>query len=467
MLRGKRRALGIALDERALRVAEIRVSGAGRVLARSAELAMGDGVSLADPPALGAALKALLRENGIAARKAAIGVPLRWLLVLERTFPATDDETFLRMARLESERAFAGSGQDMAVTCSDHTDAQGRRCGLIVAMARDRLDALVEVAKAAKVTVLAVTPTVLALASAAKASAGESWTVYAQQDYAELVRRREGSFSAIRSVPLAAGSDRGAGLAEGMRQVMALQPYEQSASGAAELHVWDGAGQGAGEFGSLGERLGLAAADVPGLASLNVTADAEAEGCYAAAAAVAIVGQANGRGLIDLLHSRLVRRAKRAVGRMGLWAAALVATAGAVGLSVADTWRQDRRDAGELKVQLARLAPDVDAARSTIKQVVLARGWFDRRPHFLDCLRQITLAFPEEGSTWATSIGMREDMRAVISGKSADEGSVLAVRDRLAGSSAFSDVRLLYLRETGGARNDLSFAIQLQFVGRE
>jgi len=59
---------------------------------------------------------------------------------------------------------------------------------------------------------------------------------------------------------------------------------------------------------------------------------------------------------------------------------------------------------------------------------------------------------------------VREDLRAVVSGKSRDEKTVLEVLDRLKQSKALADVKLLHLREAGGSSREVSFAIRFTFV---
>ena len=71
---GSRHILGIAIDDRCLLIAEVAVGGRRHTLRRAAEFAFPDGTSLQEPAVLGRALKAFLREQHFAARRAVLGL---------------------------------------------------------------------------------------------------------------------------------------------------------------------------------------------------------------------------------------------------------------------------------------------------------------------------------------------------------------------------------------------------------
>lgn len=95
------------------------------------------------------------------------------------------------------------------------------------------------------------------------------------------------------------------------------------------------------------------------------------------------------------------------------------------------------------------------------------RGWYDRRPPFLDCLRALTLAFPQDGRIWTSSLALQDNMKCVVSGKATDDGLALQLRDTLEKSPQFKEVKLLYVRGGQGTDQTFSFAISFTFVGSE
>ena len=130
-------------------------------------------------------------------------------------------------------------------------------------------------------------------------------------------------------------------------------------------------------------------------------------------------------------------------------------------------WYSAQRDVADLAAQLKVVQPRFDAAKASVDRTVLARGWYDRRPKFLDGLREVTLAFPAEGRIWASSIAVGEDMHITLLGKATDHAAVTDLMDRLSKNPKFADVKSLYSREVGGGTTDVSFAISLTFARPE
>ena len=468
MPRRVRRILGLALDDRGLTAAEARVVGGRAVLIGSAALAAEGRLSLDDPLALGRALRDRLREARLSARRAVLGVPASWLLFREQTFPPSDESTFVQMVRLTAEQMSTDSGRDLSCAYQANAGADGGRRVMIVAIERGRLQALARLAKAAGLDIAAVTPTILALGAVAPKGEDAEWTVYAAPGYAEAVRGDAAGPSVVRRFSLDGADEAGSraqSLANGLRQSIALLPRDDEGAPTGGIHVWDDAGLGDDGLWRLHERLGVAVTFAEEPASLSP--DAEEGRASAAAVGLALAGLTRGGAALDLSRSRLTRREGPAVGRTALLAGLALVVLAALGLSLGQDWRREQEALGGLRARLAELAPDIGTAEDVVSKIGLVREWHDRRPPFLDCLRRITLAFPEQGDIWATSIGLREDLRAVISGKALNEEAVLRLRERLAGSPAFRDVRLLHLRQAGGGRGELSFAIQLKYAGSE
>ena len=118
-----------------------------------------------------------------------------------------------------------------------------------------------------------------------------------------------------------------------------------------------------------------------------------------------------------------------------------------------------------LEDRLETIAPSISEAEDIIDKTTLARGWYDREPRYLECLRELTLAFPAEGRIWTTSLSIQEDMQVIFSGKAVNKAAVLEVLDRLKANPRFSQIRPLYLRESGKEQREIAFAISLNYVG--
>ena len=127
-------------------------------------------------------------------------------------------------------------------------------------------------------------------------------------------------------------------------------------------------------------------------------------------------------------------------------------------------WHRDTVEAAALETRLNAMAGDLTEARATIDKVTFARPWYDQRPSYLDCMRELTLAFPQEGRIWTTSLAIQEDMRVVFSGKAVSESAVLDVLDRLKANANLTDVKPLYLRQAGRSGREVAFAMSFTFA---
>jgi hypothetical protein len=239
-----------------------------------------------------------------------------------------------------------------------------------------------------------------------------------------------------------------------------------------KLFVWDAASLGPEGVQILSEHLSPKIEVVDGGAAVSVIEQSahssEMErGQFAAAAALGMAGARREMLAVDFLHSHISPKKSKVPGRSTVWAAAVGIVFILCGLFLFWDWQQDKEEVATLKMRLERMGEDIDAAQSIVQKVSLARSWYSGRPKVLDCLRELTLAFPTEGRIWVTSLAMREDMRGIISGKSVDEKSVLEVLDTLKGNEVFSDVLMLYMRDTGRSSQEVSFAINFTFVDRE
>jgi hypothetical protein len=256
-------------------------------------------------------------------------------------------------------------------------------------------------------------------------------------------------------------------LADELRRVIALLPGAQPEL-TLELLIWNTCGLSAGSLRTLGERLPLAARICRYPSDLGIAeGPAAPAGEFSAAAALALAGLQKQRLAVDFLHSRLVSRKRIALKGKVAWAAGMAAAVLIAGFFLLLDWQREHQEIEDLKGQLEIMQASVATAKDVVDKTGFARGWYDRRPGFLDCLRELTLAFPVEGRIWATSLAMGENMRVLLSGKATDEGAVLEVLDRLKGSPRFSDVKPLYIREVGGETKDVSFAISFRFVKAE
>ena len=96
-------------------------------------------------------------------------------------------------------------------------------------------------------------------------------------------------------------------------------------------------------------------------------------------------------------------------------------------------------------------------------RVSYAGSWVSREPRFLDCLRELTTAFPEEPRVWATSLALNENGTGLLVGKTTSESSFYEVLDKIKENKAFSDVKMIHIRDAGRDSREKEFAVNFKF----
>jgi len=463
---GKRRSVGLALGERRIVAAEVRAARGRHEVVRVAELAFPEHVTWDNPAAVGGCLGRFLHEQRLP-RTGTIGIPARWLMAVTREVPPAGPRVLAGILRMEAERAFLVDSNEMVCDWASAPPEGKAGKALLVATTSGRLRAVVDAARAARFKARAVTSTAAALALAGAADS-DGLTALITPDGIETAFTRHGRLTDIRHAPLAGSGTASDAVAAALRLAIGSR-LARGEDGVDQIALWDGVGlSGAREAcAGLGADLNVAP-ELPlaGLAEAACGAGVP-NGRAASAAALAAAGLEPGLAPFDLLHSRLALRPTRHWVRWAAWAGFLL-LAFAVGGSALVMDRSERkREIAAMQTRLDQMAPSIAEAERIVECVKQARGWYDRRPPFLDCLVALTGAFPESGDIWATSLAVRDDMRGVLSGKATDEQAVLEVLDALQQSGAFAEVKLLYIQETRGAGGESSFDISFAHVAAE
>ncbi len=464
---GKRRSLGLALGERRIVAAEVRSARGRHEVVRVAELAFPEGVTWDDPVAVGGCLGRFLREQRLP-RAGTIGIPARWLMTVTREVPPAGPRVLAGILRMEAERAFSlDSGQMVCDWAAAPAEGKAGKA-LLVATTSGRLSAVVDAARAARFKARAVTSTAAALALAGTADS-DGLTALITSDGIEIAFRRNGRLTDIRHAPLAGSGTASDAVAAALRLAIGSR-LASGQDGVGRVALWDGVGlSGSAREACAGLGVELDVAPELPLAGLPEAASGAGipDGRAASAAALAAAGLEPGLAPFDLLHSRLAVRPARHWARWTAWAGFLLLAFAVGGGALVMDRKERKREIAAMQARLDEMAPSIAEAERVVESVNQARGWYDRRPPFLDCLVALTRAFPERGDIWATSLAVRDDMRGVLAGKATDEQAVLGVLDALQQSGAFAEVKLLYIQETRGAGGESSFDISFAHVAAE
>lgn len=471
----KRKVLGVAVEENAVLAAEVQMTSDTLEITRSARFEFPQELSLQVPTPLGKALGQFLRESGFTAKRVVIGLPAKWLTSREKDVPPASEASLAGILRIQAERDFSAISGEVTLDCTPRSGFGKSQTLLLVAALRRRVDQVLAMAQAARLMPLSITSSVTAIAAAVPCPSSVSRLVlHLRPDAAELALQEGERFRTAIHLPFAAADAHAAAagtLADDVRRVWTLMPQGETGHTPRELLVWDGVGLNGDALRVLAGRLPLQLKIGDTLADMGISrgpfADQGAARRFAGAVALGIAGLQPERLVLDFLHSRLAPRRKSVLGKRAVWAAAVGAALGIAFVSMLLDWRAAQRELAVLGARLDGMREDIRAAESVVERVSFARGWYDKRPEFLECMRGLTLIFPLEGRIWTTSLALKDDMRGIVSGKSLDERPVLEVLDRLKASGDFADIKLLYMRQAGRDDREVAFAISFRFTGRK
>jgi hypothetical protein len=445
---GSGNILGIAISDRTITCAEISANGQNKSVRKTATFTLPADLTLDKPAAVGQALAVFLRSNGFSASKAVVGVPAKWLIAAEKEVPPASSEQVRGILRLAAERLSSESGE--LVFDFAGAEAKGGKV-LLVAMLRKQYEKIEQAAEAAGFSIIAITPTSLAVASTASAADRNSPMLMVSHNGAEFVLSSGGVPRMLRHVPLAQFNGDGPPLntlgAE-LRRTVAL------GSTASDLVLWDALGLSQERIDELADRSGLKV-------RAGVVANSPAE--FAQPVALAMAGTDRALLPLDFSHSRLAPPKQRKFDRRGVWGVGIgvAAVIGIIALYVDVNHKQGQLDA--MNKTLKDQAADVKSAQNMIDRVIYSRGYLSNRPALLDALREVTLAFRDEDPIWATSFTMKDSGKGQVMGKASDEATVLALADRMRKDSHFSDVNVLDVSESSARSRERTFSISFVF----
>lgn len=472
------KVLGLAIGERSLLAAEVLGGDQPRVR-RLGEFIYPQGLSLAKPQELGAALKVFLHEGQFTASRTMIGLPAQWLLVKSKQIPRTDPATTAGILRLQAESEFSSDLKDLSydyLPTQDHGDGQTQSI-LLIATPGQYIQGVTALCRAAGLNLRAVLPQGAALASAASEAGRNAWILHQHNDRAELSARSGGTVVALRAIR--SGISQPAFGGELRRALSSVrQDYAPH-----ELLIWRD--ETVSEPPALGQNVSLpqrqGKLDDLGVAvHLNGTATGGGTGQYAPAVALALSGLARGAGAMDFLHSRLAPPKTHRIPRWAFIAAAAVILLIAGVVVAWHDLQQQQTDLQTLQTRLDGMSSEVKAAQAFVAKVSLAQHWHGGQPQYLQCLRDLTLAMPADGQTYATNLIIRDpsadaaassasaassgppQLRGQLFGKTNGQEAVQGLIDRLKRTPAFTDVKL------GGTQNapkgsDVSFSINFTY----
>lgn len=454
--------LGIAIGERSLTVAEVVETRGKWEVRRCAAF---------DPPAdnPGDALNKFLRDQHFSASRVILGLPARWLVAREKEIPPSTPQQAADILRLQAERLFSSELKDLIFDYAGTPDPAAPGKVLLLAMPRQQLDRSVAMIEGAGLTVAGIMPSTLALVAARVPA--DNLLLNVGSEAVELAICSPSGPRLLRHLPIRTPdlvSSNGtrasavSALASEMRRAAA------TSSGGRSIILWNGAGLSAEETDTIARQAGADIQTNADLSQLGVSVLAEVHQCasaFAPAVALAVAG-ATHQLPVDFLHSKLAPVRQRRFGRRGVWATALGATLLIAFVMLAWDVHTRQSELDGLRSQLKVMGPNIKTAETTTQKITAARGWFNEgRPPTLEPLREVTLSLRDDEQIYITGFTIKDNRTGTLTGRSNDQKNPLVLLDRLKNNKNFSDVKLLDMRDAGGASREVTFSISFTYSG--
>jgi len=469
---GTQTLLGLAIDDLGVVAAEVSVRSGRPEIRRTASMAFDEKLSSDNAKELGRRLRQFLRDNHLSSKRAVVGIPTKWIVTKEIVAPPATPDALAGMLSIQAERAFSLNASDLIFDYCGRTSTSEKSEVLLVATQRRVVDQLKELTDAAGLQVRSITVSTLALGKhVPEGGPQQRYGLYNRPTYCEFWSQSNGRLRSVQHVPMASadGAAERAELLASTIQRLILLSSEQNQSSPHEITMYDASNLPSGIIDQLHKQLAPQITITNGGAGLLSNKTGSTDGGEnsqsIAAASLAITTLSAGRLSVDFLNPHIGLKEKRGRGRLTTWAAvaAAVLIVG-VGAVIAD-WHGKTADIAACSERLESISEDVAAAREMVDRISYATGWTSRKPEFLECVRQLTLAFPESPRVWATSLALSEQAEGSLVGKAVDEASFYEVLDKIKQNSVFSGVMVMHVRNAGGSSMEKEFAVTFKFRG--
>jgi hypothetical protein len=477
-----RTLLGLAIDEFGIAAAEIRTrpalhqSGTGpghTEVQRTGQWNFEQKLNLDNAKEAGQKLRQFLRENHFSSKQAIIGIPTKWIVAKEITVPPAGAESVAGVLNIQAERAFSLNAGELVFDYCGSTSSSERSKVLLLAARSQIVEQVKDLAAGAGLELRSMTVSALAFGKNLPDSNTEyRYGLYTQPTYCEFWTQFNGGPRSIQHIPLITANkttDERAELLASTIQRLILLSSQHDSSSSHYITAYDGCGRAGETIELLNERLKPRIVVTDGSAQLlsEVTDSSEYQEQDQSIAAVAVAMAAAGTDklLVDFLNPRFGLKKKTTRRPVTTWAGIIGAVCLLAIIIVLMNWRADSRDIATYKEQLALMSEDITTAKDVVDRITYAKSWTSQEPVFLNCLRELTLTFPEEPTIWATNLRLSEDAGASLVGKAVNEESFYEVLDKIKQNDAFFNVQMVHLRKAGRDLTEQEFAVNFEFRG--
>ena len=420
-----------------------------------------------DPELVGREILNQLETAGIRERHCAVAIPLKWALTAQTTLPPLTETDVPSFLNVEAERMFPCDVATLRIVTSRYTAPSGEQHATFIGLPTSQLERLAQVLRAARLKPLNFGLGITALQPPAAGTSHNILALVLDESQVSLQITCGGGVAALRALDNVLEMDSGRQIINTdlvMREMRITlgQLAPECRAAVKQIRV-------VGPFGSTQQ---LARAITPLFQSMEMRVEAISQ--YApdafgdpipAGTAVSVPFSLAARqvaGIADAFEflvphispwkQRLTRFASGKLRTAGAVVAALILLmAGAFGVQQWQLFRLNR--------QWTNMATPVSELERVQQQIRQYRPWFDESFRGLTILRELTLAFPEDGSVTAKTIEIRAPNLVSCSGTAHDHAALLRALNQLRAAAGVHDLKVDQIR----GKSPLQFSFGFQY----
>ena len=458
--------LGLALEGNRLEGVVVRRQNGALQRAQSFTATLALDPLTSDPELVGREILNHLEAAGIRERRCVVALPLKWALTAHTTLPPLPEADVPGFLQLEAERGFPCDLATLRVATSRYTMPAGQQHASFVGMPASHVERLEQVLRAARLKPLRFALGTTALQLPSDESSNGVLALVLGEDQVSL-QITCGGVAALRALDSVQETDAGrrivpADLVARETRITLGQLAPACRAAVKRIRIFGPpalARQLAHDIAPHFETMAMQVETVTQYAADEFGAAIPPETAVSAAFSLAarqLTGRADAFDFLPPYFSpwrRLFLHCAsgklRAAGAVAAALAMLVA--GAFGVQ---QWQLFRLNARWTKI--AATATELETVQQQIRQY---RAWFDDSFTGLTILRELTLAFPEDGSVTAKTVEIRALNTISCSGTARDHAALLRTLTQLRAVAGVHDLKVDQIR----GKTPLQFTFGFQY----
>jgi hypothetical protein len=459
--------LGLTLEGKQLEgLVLARSSGAFKIV-RSFKASLSLDPLTNDPELVGREIRNQLEANGIHERRCAVCIPLQWALTLQTKVPDLPEQDLPGYFQIEAERGFPYSPDDLSTAVSRYRAPNGEQHASLIAVPKSHLALLEKTLRAARLKPLSFSLGIAAMHEPSEEPEVGLLTLAVGDNCVELEVAIKGGVAALRTLEgaiEAEGTERHVDpdlVAREVRITLGQLPKELREL-VSRIRVFGRADL----TGPLIKELTPIARDMGLLVDLGAPPRVEGydpqqtnqAGMTAALSLAArfLGGAPTQFEFLPPRQSPITQFAAKFSSARVLYAGA---SAGAVALIIVGFFSWQQWKLSSLESKWNSMKPRVNEVTVIRDQTRKFRSWFDESARSLRILRQVTEAFPEDGTVTAKNLKIKDLTDISFSGLARNSQAISNLLVRMGQDKQIVDLKTPNVRGTPPAllQFDLNF----------